>query len=388
MRTRNSMLHMLITNSVLVLSGGVAFAQTFPSDRQWITLKYAGVDLHDPVGDTARGEQGARRDNVSSTDASVYVWSDGTYFYLRLRVAGDPMINAGGNLGFGWGCQISTGTAVEYEYMALIDGKIPAVRVWANTKDNDLTPGDKAETLISSYGGDTFATVARSVPLGADFFVDFVFPIADLPGVTLTSPLQFVCGSNSNGAPVLTTGHSADTINDAAGTSWEQIASDPITLGCDTFPCPEGKTTPICSNQGTCVGCTDDSQCGGSTPACQRSGRCGQCSATNDDLCVAPTPVCDVDDGVCVGCVVDSDCPSGSCHQQTHMCVPGADAGVPDTPLPADAGPEPLVPIGVIEGGGCDCRVGAEGRTPAISPWHLLTPLGLIIVIVIRRRSR
>ncbi len=115
--------------------------------------------------------------------------------------------------------------------------------------------------------------------------------------------------------------------------------------------------TPHCDLEThTCEGCTTDADCTNpAAPACQPNGSCGECSSTNDTLCVDAKPVCETVAGVCVpctaadpspcleskdgpqcvggenglhcGCISDADCGSVNsgfvCDPLSEVCVEG-----------------------------------------------------------------
>ncbi len=75
----------------------------------------------------------------------------------------------------------------------------------------------------------------------------------------------------------------------------------PCTGGNGDLVCRSGN----CGSNGTCVGCTMDSQCSGATPVCNTtSGLCVQC--TSSTQCSSGTPVCDATSSTCVPCNGDN----------------------------------------------------------------------------------
>ena len=77
----------------------------------------------------------------------------------------------------------------------------------------------------------------------------------------------------------------------------------------------------------TCVGCTTDADCTDpANPACQPDGSCGECSATNDTLCVGTTePVCETSAGICVMCTPGPDGDATLCENDPDgpVCIAG-----------------------------------------------------------------
>ncbi|MBK8258295.1 MAG: DUF11 domain-containing protein [Polyangiaceae bacterium] len=138
-----------------------------------------------------------------------------------------------------------------------------------------------------------------------------------------------------------------------------KVGAQPIEIPVDECSadseCPDEK--PHCDlPTHTCQGCKTDADCKDpAAPACQPNGSCGECSATNDTLCVNDKPVCDVMVGICVlctsmdnsacigspdgpqcvggsmgvhcGCFEDKDCGAANsglvCDPKTEICIPG-----------------------------------------------------------------
>ncbi|MFZ5895615.1 MAG: hypothetical protein ACOY0T_31450 [Myxococcota bacterium] len=152
---------------------------------------------------------------------------------------------------------------------------------------------------------------------------------------------------------------------------------------------------------GTCAEpCTSDTSCTDPTrPACQPSGVCGQCSATNDTLCAAPTPVCSTGQGICVeaGCTTDKDCTNpalpacradrtcGECSStNTTLCqgalsVCSAEIGVCIAKPTSEA-------KATFEGSGIGCAMGHNANTGGSA--ELLLALIAGAAVLNRRRRR
>ena len=105
-----------------LLTSSQAFAQTWPTTAQWVSLKKAGLSIGDVLGDAAGGS--GERDLVGdSTNAVTSIFQDSGYMYLRMRLDGDPRKNDGTFSPFGWGCAIDTdGNLSGYEFMSVVDG--------------------------------------------------------------------------------------------------------------------------------------------------------------------------------------------------------------------------------------------------------------------------
>ena len=226
----------------------VACAQTLPPPNAWTGLQRDGHIIVDPALDSSVAQPG--RDivgcdanpslaaltcsNSSESHPALQVASDANFLYLRLRVDSNPGTSA--TLQFGYACQINTnGTASNadhcYEKMVVVN-KATSVDLYTNPASGCInSPGDAANTLVQSTPISA-ANVAVSA-VDSDFFVDFAVSLASA-GITPDVPLNFVCGTNSNGGNVLTVGGSADIANNADNTTsptWSAIRSDSYMCG-------------------------------------------------------------------------------------------------------------------------------------------------------------
>ena len=106
-----------------------------------------------------------------------------------------------------------------------------------------------------------------------------------------------------------------------------QVGAQPLQVPVDQCSsdaeCPEDK--PVCNLEThVCEGCKTDADCKDpTTPACQPNGSCGECSATNDTLCVDNKPVCETMSGTCVPCTSDDPTPCIG-NPDGPQCVGGA----------------------------------------------------------------
>jgi hypothetical protein len=379
----------------LSLVAGAAQAQTFPADGAWTALTRHGVVLVDPALDTSLLTP-ARDDIGDLGHPAAFVATDGTYLYVRTRVAGDPTGKNGKFLPYGWGCEISTDEdPTNWEVFALLDGHTGMVEVWANTKGRLNSPADPGDTLTASHP--IAAGNARAVTTSHGTFVDLAVALADL-GVGPTTPLQFVCGANDDGKPDLTGGLDSDIIDELLGDEWDQTASDPFLCsgsscaGCvtndhcglacgacagttpicdpdtgscqactasdqdaDDDLCPPGTT---CQANGACVECTTSSQCTNPTkPFCAANGRCQPCAM--DGQCPSGD-VCDVASGECVVCVTNAQCGGTTPICQSHTCVACSSTGQCPTGTVCDTGSDPSHGACVACVTAADCKVAAD----------------------------
>ncbi len=110
----------------------------------------------------------------------------------------------------------------------------------------------------------------------------------------------------------------AQCIQDAQCPAGQVCRNDACIAGCTAqHPCPIGS---VCNPQnGQCVACVDDGQCGGATPKCDvATHTCVQCLPGAADTC-APGEYCRTDFVCERGCKGNSDCPSGQCKAD-HSC--------------------------------------------------------------------
>jgi MYXO-CTERM domain-containing protein len=308
-----------------LLLARAANAQTVPTN--FTPLEQNGVVLTDPIGDVATGHAGL---DARGCDANPPVTTPPTatctpdqdaafvqansfngteYLWFRIRVNANPAA-----FNNGWGCQIDmNGNDHNFEYTVILSNKNANIATFRNTGRTD-SPNDGGYVFITSEALSNSNHQFSLAPGGNGYFVDFGVPITDLNStqfgqVTGTTPLRFVCGTNSDGnTPRLTNGGSADVINSpAAGDLWHEVRTD-------VYYCPP---------TGCYRACSADQDCPMALPVCDTgTGICGQCTVS-ENPCPVETPFC-VND-TCVQCEMDSDCSSASaakCDQTSHTCVP------------------------------------------------------------------
>lgn len=216
-----------------------ASAQTWPLDESWRELECGLVPSFDP----RRDEPGAvdERDVVGNDEAAaVYLASDATHLFFRMRVDGEPAVNDDFEP-FGWGVAIDTNfDRLNYELLALVDGTSQAdsVRLARNTRiQSPGDPGDPAEQTVATYPG---AESARAVlaegrfesSFGGDpdYFVDWAIARADLTtvGVGAMTPLVMVFGTSRQGETL-----DADLACHVSGSDerdFARAATDPVSI--------------------------------------------------------------------------------------------------------------------------------------------------------------
>jgi MYXO-CTERM domain-containing protein len=342
--------------AAVLCTAGVAEAQTYPTNG-WTNLTRGGSVITDVQGEIATGHPDV--DVVgNSTYPAAQITSDGTYLMMRLRLNSPPSLST-----YGYGCQISvTDTVTAYKYM-IVSPKTTSIALWQNTSAaSPEVPGDQAESPVVYAPTATAASIASTgdgsnFGSTADAWVELAIPLAALGQSDNNNPLplRFVCGTNSNGNPVLTTGGSADVMGDETASSgkWTDIMSDKYfcdATGChvpcsSSADCSYNALTPICNTgTGQCISCiaagaddpAQDTACANksaSKPVCQADGSCGICDADDLGTCTAgqfclvntaPTP----DTQTCVACLQNSDCMDAAspyCRVSDHTCQPCAD---------------------------------------------------------------
>jgi hypothetical protein len=205
--SRNLALAALATGAVLV--GGVAHAQSFDS-ASWVTLQRGFNPVTDVVGPGT-----SETDVVGDvSNPAVFIWSDNSDLYLRIRVNDKPT-NAGNAFKADqWGCFIDTnGVLTNYEYFALLDGIANSVdwRYNAVQSVGANVPNEPAEVLVGSAATSTNARTVdamAAVPFSGnpDWFVDIAIPWTTIraggngaPAVLAGAPMRFACGTSTGG---------------------------------------------------------------------------------------------------------------------------------------------------------------------------------------------
>jgi MYXO-CTERM domain-containing protein len=236
-------------SSAVLTFSALALAATFPADADYNALTQNGQGIGDPLAD---GQNNGREIVGDANDPAMFVYSDGTHFFVRLRLDIDPrQAGSAANLRpYGWGILIDTdGDLSDFEVSMVANGIPDEIELAINTTKGGLgDPSDTAETIvtIAAHG----ATQDYPVPFddvdpdhniqvvdagtnfngNPDFFLDLALPVADMvaAGVPVSGPLRVWGGSSSNGRAI-----TVDLANsaDAPGPgSLPPSASDPVGL--------------------------------------------------------------------------------------------------------------------------------------------------------------
>ncbi len=191
----------------------VARAQTFPADGDWRVLYCGGVPSYDDVADQASAVND--RDVVGDAlHPALYMYSDGTYVYFRMRLDDDPSTGTEFRP-FGWGVEFdSNADYTNYEVIGIVDGIAGTEVVRLDRNTVQATPNDPADTPEENITSYPASTHARSVLAAGiydssfdgdpDYFVDWAIALTDLAGdgITASTALVLVMGTSSNAASI------------------------------------------------------------------------------------------------------------------------------------------------------------------------------------------
>jgi cysteine-rich repeat protein len=353
----------------------------------WVVALNGGVPVTDVEGDTA----GARDIVGDAANPVLYIASDATHIYFRLRVDSDPLQNPTNFGPFGWGCLINTDADLTtFEWSTVVDGVNNPDTIYFYKNSVTTTPNDPQEapdmpalntTLapLTAAVGHAQVTSAPSMFGGtADFFMAWAIDLTPLvaAGFNPANPANYYCGSANNGSNL-----GADCSGGSICGGLDAEFTDPIAcgpLGCAICGdgqvgaaegCDDGNLTngdgcnsvclkelgQMCTGSPTCASGLCDPA--GNICACDESADCpaGQtCNLTpNPNVCVMAgcgNGVLDAgegcDDGnttandgcnaVCLkelgqNCLVDMVCASGFCDPDGNLCACDSTA---DCPVP------------------------------------------------------
>ena len=229
----------LATVAAVALVAGIAHAQNF-NGAAWVALARGGTAIGDAVG------PGTSETDVvgNTTNPALFVWSDATDLYLRIRVNDKPTLANDSWKTANWGCLIDTnGVLTNYEYMAVLSGSANQVQ-WRYNAAQSVganVPNEPAEVLVGSAATATNARTvdAASAPAfsgNADWFVDIAVPwtiiragVAGPPAAPASiagTPMRFACGTSTTGFHIGTDQATTDAAGALNGT-W----SEPMVCG-------------------------------------------------------------------------------------------------------------------------------------------------------------
>jgi hypothetical protein len=378
------------------LATGVARAQTFPQDVQWVPLTCNGQVVTDAVGEVRPPAIDAVGD---AADPAAYAFMDDAWLYLRLRMNATVHQNPTAYDPYAWACLLQTpSTPGSYLLWDGLDGLAnpSAVELLQNARPQPGDPTQQpADAVVTSYD---VATSAREVSapsqLGGDpdFFVDWAVALSDLEkvGIAPSTPLSFICGTSRTervldgdliGDEQACGGGVLDAVRCAGGSCATCTTADACGPSCEV--CSGG--TPVCNPAfGCAAACASDAQCAAPAPACDTArGLCVGCTSNAD--CRGGT-TCAAASGFCVGCTSNADCAGGtSCDTSRGTCAP-CPAGAASCTGPSGSGggnADNVLAEGKIQGGSCACDV--VGRR---APTGAAAGLGLGLGVLLGARSR
>jgi uncharacterized repeat protein (TIGR01451 family)/MYXO-CTERM domain-containing protein len=189
--------------------------------------------------------------------------------------------------------------------------------------DDEAEYSSGAKTVTIRLGSGAGSTLGGSIAVGETFRVRFRVEVKVDGGQVSNQGVLSAAGDS--GAPEktwLTDGDPSTVAPDPTVTDVGQCDSD--------ADCPDPNKPHCDLVSHTCKPCASDADCPDpNLPACQPDGHCGECSSTNDALCVGETPVCDTDQGICVLCTLGDGGDASICVDDPDgpKCV----AGVGDT---------------------------------------------------------
>jgi hypothetical protein len=364
-----------------------AFAATFPADNLWQPLTSAGQAVGDPTTDgkgngreivgCTQNDVGSVCETIGSDLPAVYVYNDGGFFFVRLRLNGNPEMSPGNLNSFGWGLLIDTdGDLNDYELSLLVNGISEFIELAANTTKTGVgDPSDIAETLVNDQVdngtgnpppdgnpddpwldeevcgtpgcGNGRVTLACDAAVDTcfdgddDYFLDFAIPLSyfELAGVAPGTPLVFWAGTSDNARSISvdlannTDGGSGPGPGDLPGTGSDPIV--PTALGCGPTS-PDDDGDGLCNAEETANGTDpfdadsdDDGALDGDEPN-------WSVDSDGDGLINALDPDSD-DDGLFDGTELGLDCSNSATALVRGHCTPDADQGATVTdPLDRD----------------------------------------------------
>jgi large repetitive protein len=168
----------------------------------WSAYEFAdGTSIMDVEGDVGCGTGYCDVASGGGTRPSVYIASDGTNVFFRIRVAGDPdNAAAGGFLSTAYVVQIGVGGVTKAAVG--LNGKSSS-RDYVYVTDSGGAVVDEIYAFPFDASGGEVSTGARGIADGfGQYFVDYQIPIAritarsDGGSVTASTPVQFFVGSS------------------------------------------------------------------------------------------------------------------------------------------------------------------------------------------------
>jgi cysteine-rich repeat protein len=328
-RSRNWVLRLFAIAGLMTGMLGSGDIQANPSTFEfsapnpgWVVALKNGQPLTDFAGDAL----GARDIVGNAANPMLYIASDATHLYFRLRLDSDPLQNVTNFKAVGWGCLINTdGNQQTFEYSTIVDGAnnpdtISFYKNMVTTTPNGVADPPDAPAisfvqspLTAGIGHAQVVTAPSMFGGDPDYFMQWAIEWTPLvaAGFNPANPTNYNCGSaNSN-----TLG--ADCSGSAFCPGLDTQFTDSITcgpLGCAI--CGDGQ-------KGANEGCDDGNQTNGDgcNDVCRLE--LGQPCAAASVACASG--FCDPAGDICA-CETHADCPVGqfcSVTPNPNVCVMG-----------------------------------------------------------------
>ncbi len=210
--------------------------------------------------------------------------------------------------------------------LTFVPGSIEIVEGGAVGLKTDAAGDDQAEfasgskTVTVRLGTGADKSKGGTIAVGESFEVRFRATVNADKGVVSNQGTLTAKGASGSGQKTyLTDGDPSTVTPDPTVIDVGQCESD--------ADCPLEK--PHCDvATHVCMPCVTDADCSDpAKPACQPDGTCGECSETNDKLCIGQKPVCDDAQGICVFCIPGPEGDASICigAPEGPECVPGPD---------------------------------------------------------------
>ncbi len=232
--------------AALAVMTGTAQAQSFPANDKWTALtRDNGAVLDDPKDDS----HSDHREIVGEGVTSAYVASDGTYFYVRVRLDATPVMGTTTQTlkSFGWGVLIDINNDLkDYEYSLILNGTgaTPMITFGKNTAPTMAGDPSVQATVITEVPvvlGTNVVVTASDYPTTTmfngtdDFFLSYAFPWATLSaaGLQPSDTIRVFVGTSNNGRSLTADLVAPSGITTATPMALEQpgVASDPVVPG-------------------------------------------------------------------------------------------------------------------------------------------------------------
>jgi hypothetical protein len=227
---------------ILALLAPAAGAATWPLETDWIPFTDGGLPVGDACGDLSGNQDW---DIVGdSTDGASFWYTDGSDYFFRIRVGGDPTTSPVAWTNFEWSIAFEADfdpIVPKYDFSLVLDGGADTLTLLENTVGSDNFVADTAEVALAVYNGAP-STATEGTPNGGtnageldavsslcggdDYFVVVTVPAVDfegLTGITDLTQVEVVFFDSTNGTWKDTNGCDGD--NEVCD-SWTAVLSE------------------------------------------------------------------------------------------------------------------------------------------------------------------